>query len=139
MPASRAPGETIFVAAKPAGSSVQTADGYSRDNLTAWVDESLRIWSPIGSISCNCTVHTPTCMTGPRCSVRSTICGGGKLRHYGVSVETVDEARRAIRFPNVQSVQIIFNLFRMKRRTFFADAMGRGSALWRACRWRAGC
>ena len=38
----------------------------------------------------------------------------GKLRYYGVSVETCDEAMKAIRHPHVQSVQIIFNLFRMK-------------------------
>src|SRR5204862_4269089 len=38
----------------------------------------------------------------------------GKLRFYGVSVERVDEALRAIEYPNVQSVQIIFNLFRTK-------------------------
>jgi aryl-alcohol dehydrogenase-like predicted oxidoreductase len=38
----------------------------------------------------------------------------GKLRFYGVSVEQVDEALKAIEYPNVQSVQIIFNAFRHK-------------------------
>jgi aryl-alcohol dehydrogenase-like predicted oxidoreductase len=38
----------------------------------------------------------------------------GKLRYYGVSVERVDEALTAITYPNVQSVQIIFNMFRLK-------------------------
>jgi aryl-alcohol dehydrogenase-like predicted oxidoreductase len=38
----------------------------------------------------------------------------GKLRHYGVSVERVEEALRASRYPNVQSIQIIFNMFRLK-------------------------
>jgi aryl-alcohol dehydrogenase-like predicted oxidoreductase len=47
----------------------------------------------------------------------------GKLRHYGVSVETVDEARRALRHPHVETVQIIFNMFRMKpAEAFFAEA-----------------
>lgn len=36
----------------------------------------------------------------------------GKVRHYGVSVETVEEALTAIQHPNVQSVQMVFNLFR---------------------------
>jgi aryl-alcohol dehydrogenase-like predicted oxidoreductase len=36
----------------------------------------------------------------------------GKIRYYGVSVEKVEEALKAIEYPNVQSVQIIFNLFR---------------------------
>ena len=36
----------------------------------------------------------------------------GKIRYYGVSVEKVEEAMKAIEFPNVQTVQIIFNCFR---------------------------
>lgn len=38
----------------------------------------------------------------------------GMLRAYGVSVETVAEAERALQYPGVQSVQIIFNMFRLK-------------------------
>src|SRR6266568_1413754 len=38
----------------------------------------------------------------------------GKIRSYGVSVERVDEALKAVSYPHVQSVQIIFNLFRLK-------------------------
>jgi aryl-alcohol dehydrogenase-like predicted oxidoreductase len=38
----------------------------------------------------------------------------GSLAAYGVSVETVDEALRAIARPNVASVQIILNVFRRK-------------------------
>ena len=38
----------------------------------------------------------------------------GKLRYYGVSVQTTDEAIDAMRYPGVQSIQIIFNLFRLK-------------------------
>ena len=47
----------------------------------------------------------------------------GKIRYYGVSVERVDEALQAITYPNVQSVQIIFNMFRLKpAEQFFAAA-----------------
>jgi aryl-alcohol dehydrogenase-like predicted oxidoreductase len=50
----------------------------------------------------------------------------GKLRHYGVSVEKVEEALKAIEFPNVQSVQIIFNIFRQRpAERFFAEAQRR--------------
>jgi aryl-alcohol dehydrogenase-like predicted oxidoreductase len=38
----------------------------------------------------------------------------GKLRHYGVSVEKVEEALKAIEFPGVQSVQIIYNILRQR-------------------------
>lgn len=50
----------------------------------------------------------------------------GKIRHYGVSVEKVEEALQAITYPNVQSVQIIFNLFRLKpAEQFFEQARQR--------------
>jgi aryl-alcohol dehydrogenase-like predicted oxidoreductase len=50
----------------------------------------------------------------------------GKIRYYGISVETVDEALRGIRHPGVQSVQIIFNMLRHKpAERFFGAAKQR--------------
>jgi aryl-alcohol dehydrogenase-like predicted oxidoreductase len=47
----------------------------------------------------------------------------GKLRYYGVSVEKVEEALKAIEYPNVQTVQIIFNMFRQRPMDlFFGEA-----------------
>ncbi len=46
----------------------------------------------------------------------------GKLRHYGVSVERIDEAMAALKYPGVQSVQIIFNLFRQRPADVFLPA-----------------
>lgn len=43
----------------------------------------------------------------------------GKIRHYGVSVEKVEEALKAIEYPNVSTVQIIFNLFRQRPKELF--------------------
>lgn len=43
----------------------------------------------------------------------------GKIRHYGVSVERVEEALKAIEYPNVKTVQIIFNCFRQRPATLF--------------------
>ena len=43
----------------------------------------------------------------------------GKLRYYGVSVEKVEEALKAIEYPNLQSVQIIFNIFRQRPADLF--------------------
>ena len=49
-----------------------------------------------------------------------------RLRYYGVSVEKVEEALKAIEYPNVQSVQIIFNIFRQRPADlFFAEAKRR--------------
>jgi len=50
----------------------------------------------------------------------------GKLRYYGVSVEKVEEALKAIEYPNVQTVQIIFNIFRQRpSELFFPEAIRR--------------
>ncbi|MEM0991437.1 MAG: aldo/keto reductase [Bacteroidota bacterium] len=46
----------------------------------------------------------------------------GKIQHLGVSVEKVEEALRAIEYPNVKTVQIIFNLFRQKPAEAFFEA-----------------
>ena len=45
----------------------------------------------------------------------------GKLRYYGVSVEKVEEALKAIEYPNLQSVQIIFNIFRQRPAELFFE------------------
>ena len=54
----------------------------------------------------------------------------GKIRFYGVSVEKIDEALKAIEYPNVQSVQIIFNIFRQRpAEDFFPEAKKRNIAI----------
>src|ERR1035438_1017746 len=54
------------------------------------------------------------------------ITKAGKIHHYGVSVERVEEALKAIEYPNVQTVQIIFNMFRHRpAELFFAEAKRR--------------
>jgi aryl-alcohol dehydrogenase-like predicted oxidoreductase len=45
----------------------------------------------------------------------------GKIRHYGVSVERVEEALKAIEYPGVETVQIIFNCFRLRPADLFFD------------------
>jgi aryl-alcohol dehydrogenase-like predicted oxidoreductase len=48
------------------------------------------------------------------------------VRYYGVSVQTIEEALKAITYPNVQTVQIIFNCFRQRpAEIFFAQAKQR--------------
>uniref|UniRef100_UPI0005B97B78 aldo/keto reductase n=1 Tax=Ensifer sp. ZNC0028 TaxID=1339236 RepID=UPI0005B97B78 len=47
----------------------------------------------------------------------------GKIRHYGVSVEKVEEALKAIEYSGVATVQIIYNIFRQRpHELFFAEA-----------------
>jgi aryl-alcohol dehydrogenase-like predicted oxidoreductase len=58
------------------------------------------------------------------------LVAAGKLRYYGVSVETVDQALASMGHPNVQTVQIIFNMFRMKpAATVLPQAVARGTGI----------
>ena len=122
------PGETIFVATK-AGRRlpVQTADGYSRANLTAWIDRSLCNLEveTIDLLQLHCPPSSVFSDTGVY-GVLDDLVTAGKIRHYGVSVERVDEALAAIHHPGVKTVQIIFNMFRLKpAEQFFPEAARR--------------
>jgi aryl-alcohol dehydrogenase-like predicted oxidoreductase len=110
------PGDTIWVATK-AGRKLpqQMCEGYSRENLAAWVDESLRNLQ-VDAIDL-LQLHCPPTGLYERPDVfgiLDELVAAGKLRYYGVSVEKVDEALAALRYPNVQSIQIIFNMFRLR-------------------------
>jgi aryl-alcohol dehydrogenase-like predicted oxidoreductase len=122
------PGERLYVATK-AGRRLpqQTVEGYSRDNLVSWIDRSLRNLEvdAIDLLQLHCP---PSPVFGDRAvyGVLDDLVSAGKLRHYGVSVERVDEALEAIKHPGVKTVQIIFNMFRLKpAERFFPDALER--------------
>ena len=110
------PGERIWVATK-AGRRLpqQTCEGYSRENLTGWIDRSLQNLEADAIDLLQ--LHCPPSALYRQDEVFGTLddfVRDGKLRYYGVSVETVDEALDAMRHPGVQSIQIIFNMFRLK-------------------------
>jgi aryl-alcohol dehydrogenase-like predicted oxidoreductase len=100
------------------------ATGYNRENLTAFIERSLK------NLETDCLdlvqLHCPPAevyYTPEVFGVLDDLVKQGKLRYYGVSVEKVEEALKAIEFPNVQSVQIIFNIFRQRPADlFFARA-----------------
>jgi len=108
--------DEIIVATK-AGRKLpkQTVEGYSRQNFTRWIDDSLR---NLGMDSLDLLqLHCPSTdlyYHAEVFGVLDDLVKAGKLRYYGVSVERVEEAIKAIEFPNVQSVQIIFNCFRQR-------------------------
>lgn len=118
-------GEQIFVATK-AGRRLpqQSVEGYSRENLQSWIERSLKNLEveALDLLQLHCP---PTALyNSPEVfGILDDLVTAGKLRYYGVSVETVAEALQAITHPNVQSVQIIFNMFRLKPADqFFAAA-----------------
>jgi aryl-alcohol dehydrogenase-like predicted oxidoreductase len=106
----------------------QVPEGYTRENLTAWVERSLRNLDTQALDLLQLHCPHPRVYDMPEVfGILDDLVRAGKVRSYGVSVETVDEALRAIRHPGVQTVQIIFNMFRLKpAQEFFAAAQARG-------------
>jgi aryl-alcohol dehydrogenase-like predicted oxidoreductase len=118
-------GEAIHVATK-AGRRLprQTPEGYSRENLTGWVERSLRNleMEAVDLLQLHCP-HPDVYDRPEVFGILDDLVKAGKVRHYGISVETVEEGRRGIRHPNVETVQIIFNMFRTKpAESFFPEA-----------------
>jgi aryl-alcohol dehydrogenase-like predicted oxidoreductase len=111
--------------------SPHLASGYTLANLTSFVERSLR------NLETDCLdlvqLHCPPTEVYYQAEVfdaMDQLAAAGKLRHYGVSVEKVEEAIKAIEFPNVASVQIIYNLFRQRpAEVFFPMAKDRGVAV----------
>jgi aryl-alcohol dehydrogenase-like predicted oxidoreductase len=120
--------ETFYIATK-AGRRLDphTAEGYHRRNLTAFVERSLKNLDTdtIDLLQLHCppaaVLYRPEVF-----GILDDLVKAGKLRHYGVSVEKVEEALKAIEFPGVQTIQIIFNLFRQRpAELFFFEAQRR--------------
>lgn len=121
--------EPIVVATK-AGRRLapHVADGYDRANLTAFVERSLRNLETeaLDLLQLHCP-PTDVYYRPEVFGVLDDLVSAGKVRHYGVSVERVEEALKAIEYPGVRSVQIIFNVFRQRpAELFFPEARRRG-------------
>lgn len=105
----------------------QSVEGYSRENLTGWVEDSLRNLETeaLDLLQLHCP-PTDLYYHAEVFGILDDLVKAGKIRYYGVSVERVEEALKAIEFPGVQSVQIIFNCFRQRpAELFFAEAKRR--------------
>jgi len=104
-----------------------TADGYNRKNLTAFVERSLQNLETetIDLIQLHCP-PTEVYNRPEIFGVLDDLVKDGKIRYYGVSVEKTEEAIKAMEYPGVQSVQIIFNIFRQRpSEIFFSEAQRR--------------
>jgi aryl-alcohol dehydrogenase-like predicted oxidoreductase len=115
--------EEIHVATK-AGRRLNphTADGYNRDNLVAFVERSLKNLQTetIDLLQLHCppnqVYYRPEVF-----EVLEDLVQAGKLQYYGVSVKSPEEGLKAMDFPNLQSVQIIFNMFRHRPAELFFE------------------
>lgn len=96
------------------------AEGYNRANLTAFVERSLKNLEvdTLDLVQLHCPPYQVYYMPEVF-GILDDLVKAGKLRYYGVSVEKVEEAIKAIEYPNLQSVQIIFNIFRQRPADLF--------------------
>src|SRR5437870_12761822 len=120
--------EEIIIATK-AGRRLapHVASGYNRENLSVFIERSLKNLETdaLDLLQLHCpptdVYYNPELFAALDDFVRQ-----GKIRYYGVSVEKVEEALKAIEYPGVQTVQIIFNLFRQRpAELFFVEARRR--------------
>ncbi len=98
------------------------ATGYNEENLTAFVERSLANLE-VDALDI-LQLHTPPWPVYYMPEVFEILDGlvsAGKIRYYGVSVDTVEQGLKAIEYPNVQTVQIIYNMFRQRPAERFFD------------------
>src|SRR5256885_7501802 len=120
--------EEIIIATK-AGRRLEphVASGYTPENLSAFIDRSLKNLETdtLDLLQLHCP-PTQIYYNPHLFAALDDFVKQGKIRYYGVSVEKVEEALKAIEFPNVQPVQIIFNIFRQRpAELFFPEAKRR--------------
>jgi aryl-alcohol dehydrogenase-like predicted oxidoreductase len=115
--------DTLYIATKAGrGLNPHVAEGYNRKNLTAFVERSLKNLDTetLDLLQLHCP-PTQVYYEPEVFGVLDDLVKQGKIRYYGVSVEKVEEALKAIEYPNVQSVQIIFNMFRYRPSELFFE------------------
>lgn len=115
--------EPFYIATKMGMGVNPDPRGYTRRNLSAFVENSLR---NLGTDTIDLMqLHCPPIQVynAEVFGILDDLVQQGKIRYYGVSVERIDEGLAAIQFPGVQSVMIIFNMFRLRPlEDFFPEA-----------------
>ena len=120
--------EEIIIATKVGrGLDPHTAAGYNRENLGAFIDRSLQNLETesLDLLQLHCP-PTEVYYQPELFGILDHFVKRGKIRFYGVSVENVEQGLKAIEYPGVQTVQIIFNMFRQRpAELFFGEAKKR--------------
>jgi aryl-alcohol dehydrogenase-like predicted oxidoreductase len=98
------------------------ADGYTGANIEAFIDRSLvnLETDSLDLLQLHCP-PTDVYYRPEMFAALDEMKAKGKIKHYGVSVERVEEAMKAIEYPGVETVQIILNMFRQRPAERFLD------------------
>jgi aryl-alcohol dehydrogenase-like predicted oxidoreductase len=115
----------IYIATKSGRKlNPHTAEGYNKKNITAFIDDSLKRLGveAIDLIQLHCP-PTEVYFRPEVFEFLDNLKEKGKIINYGISVEKVEEALEAIKYPGMATVQIIYNMFRNKpSELFFSEA-----------------
>jgi len=120
-------GEGFFVATKMGRSVPQVPENYNPDAFRAWVDASRERLGVdrLDLIQLHCP-PTPVFYSPETFAALDELVADGSIASYGVSVEKVEEALKAIEFPGVATIQIIYNIMRERPADhFLAEAKRR--------------
>ncbi|MEN4979100.1 aldo/keto reductase [Erwinia billingiae] len=95
--------------------SPHVASGYSEKNLNEFIDRSRDNLQTetLDLVQLHCP-PTEIYYTPEVFAVMDEMINSGKIRSYGVSVEKVEEGLKALEYPNVSSIQLIYNIFRQR-------------------------
>jgi aryl-alcohol dehydrogenase-like predicted oxidoreductase len=121
------PGETFFVATKMGRRVPQVPAEYNPAAFRAWNDrsrENLGV-ETLDLVQLHCPPTQVYYMPEVFADLDAMVAEG-RIASYGVSVEKVEEGLKALEFPGVASVQIIFNMLRQRpAERFLAEALRR--------------
>lgn len=99
-------------------------EGYNEENLRKFIDQSRKNLQvdALDMVLLHCppneVFYTPEVF-----QILDTLKQEGKIKHYGVSVQKVEEALIALEYPGVEAIEIIFNMFRLRpAEIFFEEA-----------------
>ena len=115
--------EPIVVATKMGRRAPQDVKEFTPEHFGAWVDrsrENLDV-ERLDLVQLHCP-PTDVYYRPEIFEALDSLVGEGRVASYGVSVERVEEGLKAIEYPNVATVQIIYNLFRQRPADRFLSA-----------------
>ena len=119
--------ETVVVATKFGRRAPQELESYTYGNLRGWLERSLENLGveTVDLVQLHCP-PTDAYYEPGLFAACDRLVQEGLVRHYGVSVQKVEEALKAIEYPGVATVQIIFNVLRQRpAELFFREAQTR--------------
>lgn len=101
-----------------------TQEGYNEENIRNFIHDSLKNMGveSLDMVLLHCP-PTSVYKDSKVFKIMDQLVLEKKIKHYGVSVEKVEEAVASMKYPGVEAIEIIFNMFRLKpAESFFAKA-----------------